>query len=105
MKIIITGGGGFLGSQLAATLLNRGELTSPSGSQEPIDELVLIDARFVTPQNDTRMQQIVGDISNRDVINEAIGSAYLHRRVCVYALFHEAVECINKRIIVCVCIA
>ena len=75
MKIIITGGGGFLGSQLAATLLNSGELTSPSGSQEPIDELVLIDARFVTPQNDTRMQQIVGDISNRDVINEAIGSA------------------------------
>ena len=75
MKIIITGGGGFLGSQLAATLLNRGELTGPSGSQEPIDELVLIDARFVTPQNDPRMQQIVGDISNRDVINEAIGSA------------------------------
>ena len=75
MKIIITGGGGFLGSQLATTLLNRGELTGPSGGQEPIDELVLIDARFVTPQNDTRMQQIVGDISNRDVINEAIGSA------------------------------
>jgi nucleoside-diphosphate-sugar epimerase len=75
MKIIITGGGGFLGSQLAATLLNRGELTGPSGSQEPIDELVLIDARFVTPQNDTRIQQIVGDISNRDLINEAIGSA------------------------------
>jgi len=75
MKIIITGGGGFLGSQLAATLLNRGELTGPSGSQEPIDELVLIDARFVTPQNDTRMQQIVGDINNRDLINEAIGSA------------------------------
>ena len=75
MKIIITGGGGFLGSQLATTLLNRGELTGPSGSQEPIDELVLIDARFVTPQNDTRMQQIVGDINNRDLINEAIGSA------------------------------
>jgi len=75
MKIIITGGGGFLGSQLAATLLNRGELTGPSGSQEPIDELVLIDARFVTPQNDTRMQQIVGDISNRDVIDEAMGNS------------------------------
>ena len=75
MKIIITGGGGFLGSQLATTLLNRGRLTGPSGGQEPIDVIILIDARFITPQNDPRMQQIVGDISNRDVINEAIGSA------------------------------
>ena len=75
MKIIITGGGGFLGSQLATTLLEYGRLTGPSGGQEPIEEIMLIDARFVTPQNDPRMQQIVGDISNRDVINEAIGSA------------------------------
>ena len=75
MKIIITGGSGFLGSQLATTLLEHGRLTGPSGGQEPIEEIMLIDARFVTPQNDPRMQQIVGDISNRDVINEAIGSA------------------------------
>lgn len=75
MKIIITGGGGFLGSQLATTLLEHGRLTGPSGGQEPIEEIMLIDARFVTPQNDPRMQQIVGDISNRDMINEAIGSA------------------------------
>ena len=75
MKVIITGGGGFLGSQLAATLLDRGELTGSSGGQEPIDELVLIDARFPVAQNSPRVQQLVGDISNRDVIDEAIGSA------------------------------
>ena len=75
MKIIITGGGGFLGSQLATTLLNRGELTGPSGSQEPIDELVLIDVRFHVAQNGPRMQQLVGDISNRNVIDEAIGNS------------------------------
>ena len=75
MKIIITGGGGFLGSQLATTLLNRGELTGPSGGQEPIDELVLIDAHFHVAQNGPRMQQLVGDISNRDVIDEAIGNS------------------------------
>jgi len=75
MKIIITGGGGFLGSQLATTLLNRGELTGPSGSQEPIEELVLIDARFHVAQNGPRMQQLVGDISNRDVIDAAIGNS------------------------------
>ena len=75
MKIIITGGGGFLGSQLATTLLNRGELTGPSGGQEPIDELVLIDVRFHVAQNAPRMQQLVGDISNRNVIDEAIGNS------------------------------
>ncbi len=75
MKIIITGGGGFLGSELATTLLNRGELNGPSGDQEPIEEIVLIDARFVMPQNDPRVQQIVGDISERNVIDEAIGSS------------------------------
>ena len=75
MKIIITGGGGFLGSQLATTLLNRSELTGPSGSQEPIDELVLIDVRFHVAQNGPRMQQLVGDISNRNVIDEAIGNS------------------------------
>ena len=75
MKIIITGGGGFLGSELATTLLNRGELNGPSGDQEPIEEIVLIDARFVMPQNDPRVQQIVGDISQRNVIDEAIGSS------------------------------
>ena len=75
MKIIITGGGGFLGSQLATTLLNRGELTAPSGSQEPIEELVLIDVHFHAAQNGPRMQQLVGDISNRDVIDEAMGNS------------------------------
>ena len=75
MKIIITGGGGFLGSQLATTLLNRGELTGPSGGQEPIDELVLIDVRFHVAQNGPRMQQLVGDIGNRNVIDEAMGNS------------------------------
>ena len=73
MKVIITGGGGFLGSQLATALLERGTLTGSPGNQEPIDEMVLIDVRFPVPRNDPRVQQIIGDISERDLIDSAIG--------------------------------
>jgi nucleoside-diphosphate-sugar epimerase len=41
MKIIITGGGGFLGSQLAYKLLERGTWCG-----QPITEMVLLDAFF-----------------------------------------------------------
>ena len=72
MKIIITGGGGFLGSQLAAKILDQGTLTGQSGAQEPIDQMVLVDARFPTPQTDERIKEISGDISDRDVLESAI---------------------------------
>jgi len=75
MKVIITGGGGFLGSQLATALLKRETLTGSRGNQEPIEEMVLIDVRFSVPRNDTKMQQIIGDISERDLIDSAIGGA------------------------------
>ena len=73
MKVVITGGGGFLGSQLALKLLARGELTGPSGGAEPVDQLVLIDAHFHSPATDSLVQQVVADISNRDAVFSAIG--------------------------------
>jgi nucleoside-diphosphate-sugar epimerase len=75
MKVIITGGGGFLGSQLATKILDKGTLTGPSGKQEPIENMVLIDARFSVPQSDDRVQEITGDISDRDVIDSTIGGS------------------------------
>ncbi len=74
MKVIITGGGGFLGSQLCSKLLERGELTGPSGSAEKISEVVLLDALFREPAKDARVRQITGDISRRDVVFAAVGS-------------------------------
>jgi nucleoside-diphosphate-sugar epimerase len=44
MKVVITGGTGFVGRMLAQRLLARGTLTGPSGKPESIDELVLFDA-------------------------------------------------------------
>ncbi|HEV8542150.1 MAG TPA: NAD-dependent epimerase/dehydratase family protein, partial [Verrucomicrobiae bacterium] len=68
MKVIITGGGGFLGSQLCRKLLQRGELAGPSGAPAKIAEIVLLDAFFPGPSNDPRVRQIVGDIGDREVV-------------------------------------
>ncbi len=74
MKVIITGGGGFLGSQLAVRLLERGTLIGPSGKSEELDEIVLIDAAFHRHPTDSRVHQVVGDISQRDDIFAAVGT-------------------------------
>ena len=75
MKVIITGGGGFLGSQLCQKLLQLGELTGPSGGPETIEQIVLLDAFFHRPAEDPRVVQMKGDISDRDVVFSAVGSA------------------------------
>lgn len=72
MKVIITGGGGFLGSQLATKILKKDTLTGPSGEREPVEQMVLIDARFPVSQADERVQEITGDICDRNVIESAI---------------------------------
>lgn len=69
MKIIITGGGGFLGSQLAQKLLERGTLNG-----KPITEMVLLDAFFRGEPTDARVRQVQGDISNRAMVFNAIGT-------------------------------
>lgn len=74
MKIIITGGGGFLGSQLCQKLLQRGALTGPSGAPEEIREIVLLDAIFHRPVADARVRQVAGDISDREAVFSAVGS-------------------------------
>jgi nucleoside-diphosphate-sugar epimerase len=74
MKVIITGGGGFLGSQLCQKLLTRGKLTGLSGSAESIEEIVLLDAAFPKPATDARVRQIAGDISDRATVFSVVGS-------------------------------
>jgi nucleoside-diphosphate-sugar epimerase len=73
MRILITGGGGFLGSQLSQKLLRRGQLIGPSGGPEPIQEIVLLDAFFHAPATDSRVRQIKGDISDRATVFAAVG--------------------------------
>lgn len=84
MKIIITGGGGFLGGQLCQKLLVRGELTGPSGAPEPIREIVLLDARFPRPPSDPRVKHVTADISHRESVFAAVGDE------AATAIFHLA---------------
>ena len=83
MKVIITGGGGFLGSQLCQKLLERGALTGPSGGQEEIREIVLLDAHFARPSTDARVRQVTGDISDRETVFSAIGA---HAETAIFHL-------------------
>lgn len=74
MKIVITGGGGFLGSQLCQALRQRGALSGPSGESRRIEEIVLLDAAFVRPSDGQGIRQITADISDRNAVFTAIGS-------------------------------
>ena len=74
MKVIITGGGGFLGSQLCQKLLQRGALTGPSGALEAIREIVLLDAAFHRPPADARVRHVKGDIGDGATVRAAVGS-------------------------------
>jgi NAD(P)-dependent dehydrogenase (short-subunit alcohol dehydrogenase family) len=47
MKVVVTGGTGFLGLRLARAILERGTLYGASGAPEPIDKMILFDV--VTP--------------------------------------------------------
>ncbi len=71
MKVVITGGAGFVGLNLARRLLERGTLTGISGAQEPIDEMVLFDVTVPEERPaglDDRVKLVAGDIADRDTV-------------------------------------
>jgi len=75
MKVVITGGTGFIGLMLARRLLERGSLIGPSGQAEEIDNMVLSD--FYLPEErpaglDDRVTLVSGDIGDRDAVNALI---------------------------------
>jgi nucleoside-diphosphate-sugar epimerase len=71
MKVLITGGLGFVGLQLARALLAKGTLHGVSGGQEPIDTITLFDQALPETQPaglDHRVSITAGDIGDRDTV-------------------------------------
>ena len=82
MKVVITGGTGFVGKKLAQRLLARGSLIGPGGKETEIEELVLFDVAEPTPplRPDNRLRVVTGDIADpatvRSLIDKRTGSVF-----------------------------
>ena len=77
MKVVITGGAGFIGRQLAERLLALGELPGRDGKPQAIDELVLFDAVESAPFKapDKRVRAITGDIADYALVKRTIAES------------------------------
>lgn len=74
MNVVITGGAGFLGQRLARKLLQRGTLCGPTGAEERIDRITLLDVVAATGFDDPRIQVVAGDIADASVLRGVINS-------------------------------
>lgn len=73
MKIVITGGAGFLGQKLARSLLARGKIEL-GDAPVAIDRIVLIDQAAAPALDDTRVTAVAADIADPGALSQAVGA-------------------------------
>ena len=72
MRIVITGGAGFLGRRLALQLLERGTLTDATGRSREIAQIVLLDVVPAALPADPRLTSLAGDLADPAVVERAV---------------------------------
>ncbi len=72
MRIVITGGAGFLGTRLAHKILDRGTLTDASGRVREIAAVTLLDVAAPATFADPRIHVVTGDLADPAVIARAV---------------------------------
>src|SRR5476649_637039 len=77
MKVVITGGGGFLGKKLARRILQQGSIAGADGKPMKVAELLLFDvARATGPGlDDPRVKSVEGDIANFATVRDIVQGA------------------------------
>jgi D-erythronate 2-dehydrogenase len=77
MKVVITGGGGFLGKKLARRILQQGTLADADGRPQKVTELLLFDVGVASGPglDDPRVKAMAGDIANRATVQSIVQGA------------------------------
>jgi nucleoside-diphosphate-sugar epimerase len=73
MKIVITGGAGFIGKKLAAALLSKDGIEVAGAGRQPLRKLTLFDVVEAEGlPDDPRLARLAGDITDADQVNALI---------------------------------
>ncbi len=73
MKVVITGGAGFLGTRLARKILERGVLNDTAGMERAVTEVVLLDVAGGPTLADRRVRSVTADLTDGAVIRDVVG--------------------------------
>jgi len=72
MRVVITGGAGFLGRRLGLRLRERGTLADAQGRQREISQIVLLDVAPASVPADPRFSIVAGDLADPAVVARAV---------------------------------